>query len=101
MLKIDGHQNPKATPHLRIIRVNTAIFGPLKLVFRGLGLALGYDARFVSFSTIGGTRIPTQPKVVPRKYTFFFFFFILRRMGKNKALAHHTSTYFHTRRVSI
>ena len=33
--------------------------------------------------------------------TFFFFFYILRRMGKNKALAHHTSTYFHTRRVSI
>ena len=29
----------------------------------------------------------------------FFFFFILRRMGKNKAQAHHTSTYFHTRRV--
>ena len=29
--------------------------------------------------------------------TFFFLFFILRRMGKNKALAHHTSTYFHTR----
>ena len=33
--------------------------------------------------------------------TFFFFFFILRRMGKSKVLAHHTSTYFHTRRVSI
>ena len=32
---------------------------------------------------------------------FYFFFLILRRMGKNKALAHHTSTYFHTRRVSI
>ena len=32
---------------------------------------------------------------------FFFFFSILRRMGKNKALAHHTSTYFRTRRVSI
>ena len=32
---------------------------------------------------------------------FFFFFFILWRMGKNKAVAHHTSTYFHTRRVSI
>ena len=32
---------------------------------------------------------------------FFFFFFILRRMGKNKAQAHHTSMYFHTRRVSI
>ena len=31
----------------------------------------------------------------------FFFFLILRRMGKNKALAHHTYTYFHTRRVSI
>ena len=29
------------------------------------------------------------------------FFFILRRMGKNKVLAHHPSTYFHTRRVSI
>ena len=32
--------------------------------------------------------------------TFFFFFLILRQMGKNKALAHHTSTHFHTRRVS-
>ena len=33
---------------------------------------------------------------------FFFFFFILRRMGsKNKALAHHTPTYFHTRRVCV
>ena len=31
----------------------------------------------------------------------FFLFFILRRVGQNKALAHHTSTYFHTRRVSI
>ena len=29
-------------------------------------------------------------------------FFILRRIRKNKAfLTHHTSTYFHTRRVSI
>ena len=27
--------------------------------------------------------------------------YILRRMGKNKALAHHTSAYFPTRRVSI
>ena len=35
------------------------------------------------------------------KKNTFFFFFILRRMGKNKALAHHTSAYFHTRRVSI
>ena len=34
-------------------------------------------------------------------YWLFFFFFFLRRMGKNKALAHHTSTCFHTRRVSI
>ena len=34
-------------------------------------------------------------------YFIFIFFFILRRMGKSKALAHHTSTYFHTRRVSI
>ena len=31
----------------------------------------------------------------------FFFFFILRRIRKNKALAHHISTYFLTRRVSI
>ena len=45
------------------------------------------------------------------KYDIFFLLFlfssrlyiyiILRRMGKNKALAHHTSMYFHTRRVSI
>ena len=34
-------------------------------------------------------------------FFFFLFFLILRRMGKSKALAHHTSTYFHTRRVSI
>ena len=33
-------------------------------------------------------------------YFILFYFFILRRMGKNKALAHHTSTYFYTRRVS-
>ena len=33
--------------------------------------------------------------------TEFFFFVIVRRMGRHKALAHHTSTYFHTRRVSI
>ena len=32
---------------------------------------------------------------------YLFFFFILRRMGKNEALAHHTFTYFHTRRVLI
>ena len=31
----------------------------------------------------------------------FIYFLILRRMGKNKDLAHRTSTYFHTRRVSI
>ena len=28
-------------------------------------------------------------------FIYLFIFFILRRMGKNKALAHHTSTYFH------
>ena len=38
---------------------------------------------------------------VPTSGLVFFFFFILRRMGKNKTLAHHTPTYFHTRRVSI
>ena len=36
-----------------------------------------------------------------RCFFFSLFFFILRRMGKNKALAHHTSTNFYTRRVSI
>ena len=46
------------------------------------------------------TAVPLPP---PHAFLclFSFFFFILRRMGKNKALAHHTSTYFHTRRVSI
>ena len=39
--------------------------------------------------------------VVVLFYLLFFFLFILRRMGKNKAQAHHTSTYFRTRRVSI
>ena len=40
---------------------------------------------------ISGT--PPQPLL-----TFFFFFIIFRRRGKNKALAHHTFTYLHTRR---
>ena len=48
------------------------------------------------------TRINSWGLFLGYELTFFFFFlFILRRMGKNKALAHHTSTYFHTRRVSI
>ena len=33
--------------------------------------------------------------------TDVFFFLILRRMGKNKALAHHTSTYFHITNVPL
>ena len=37
----------------------------------------------------------------PPRVFFFFNYFILGRMGKNKALAHHIFTYFHTRRVSI
>ena len=51
------------------------------------------------------THLAIQREDVPEKKRrsqhLFFSFFILRRMGKNKALAHHTSTYFHTRRVSI
>ena len=44
----------------------------------------------------------TKAHVFVSYYTaFFFFFFILWRMEKNKAQAHHASTYFHTRRVSI
>ena len=43
--------------------------------------------------------------VVPSDGGVFFFFFFFYppadRMGKNKALAHHTSTYFHTRRVDV
>ena len=48
--------------------------------------------------------LPQLSDFVPLKngfILFYFIFFILRRMGKNKALAHHTSAYFHTRRVSI
>ena len=40
-----------------------------------------------------------------RSYFLFFLIIILRRMGKNKALAHHTyfrpRIFIHTRRVSI
>ena len=59
---------------------------------------------------IPGTRYTTSgipiypipsPNPTRRLALTLFCFFILRRMGKNKALAHHTSTYFHTRRVSI
>ena len=39
--------------------------------------------------------------IIKKKRVFFCLYFILRRMGKNKAQAHHTSTYFHTRRVSM
>ena len=48
----------------------------------------------------GGSTPPPHYLALPF-HTFFFFIVILRRMGKNKALAHHTSMYFHTRRVSI
>ena len=34
-------------------------------------------------------------------FSFLFFFFHPPADRENKALAHHTSTYFHTRRVSI
>ena len=34
-------------------------------------------------------------------YNLIYIYIFLRRMGKKKALAHHTSTYFHTRHVSI
>ena len=55
-----------------------------------LTLPLLYNAR---------AHFPTTTKRRPIISTmlFFLFCFILRRMGKNKALAHHTSTYFHTR----
>ena len=39
-----------------------------------------------------------------RHITFFLFlkyFFIIRRIGKTKAYANHTSTSFHTRRASV
>ena len=55
---------------------------------------------------VGGwrTRQP-PPRVEARRFFFvslqFFCFLILRRLGKSKAQTHHTSTYFHTRRVSI
>ena len=54
----------------------------------------------------GGVREKEATENLPLILTFMtgfllFFFLILRRMGENKALAHHTSTYFHTRRVSI
>ena len=42
----------------------------------------------------------TTVRFVPLK-NLYIYIYILRRMGKNKALAHHTSTYFHTRLVSI
>ena len=49
----------------------------------------------------GATRAVHRYSLTGFYLLFFFSSFILRRMGKNKALAHHTSTYFHTRRVSI
>ena len=74
---------------------------PPKRLGSGLGLGLGVASGWSGPTCkveIGRPR-PAQSDV----QTPFFFssFFILRRMGKNKALAHHTSTYFHTRRVSI
>ena len=36
--------------------------------------------------------IPILGNTAVANLVFFFFFFILRRMGKNKALAHHTNT---------
>ena len=47
--------------------------------------------------TVTGTPLPISLPVI-----FFFYIYISSGgWGKNKALAHHTSTYFHTRRVLI
>ena len=43
---------------------------------------------------------PPPPPPLPLS-AYIFFMHILRRMGKNKAYAYHTCTYFHTCRVSI
>ena len=37
----------------------------------------------------------------PNPASYFFFYPPADDMGQNKALVHHTSTHFHTRRVSI
>ena len=53
------------------------------------------------FRHAGSNKITPHEQPSPCNFFFFFFFFILRRMGKNKALAHHTPTFFHARRLSI
>ena len=76
--------------------------GKKKQVKEGrLGGPIHYTA-MISTCVEGGSR-STQPLRLLCVCVFFFLIFILRRMGKNKALliAHHISTYFHTRRVSI
>ena len=54
---------------------------------------VGFHCTFFFWQGLGGIRA-SDPSVS-------FAFFFLRRMGEKKALAHHTSTYFCTRRVSI
>ena len=89
---------------------------PIKIINTSHGTqgTCSVEASFAS--VLGQSRFPSLVKGQQARYIgavqgevqlefdtsyFFFFFFILRRMGKNKALAHHTSTYFHTCRVSI
>ena len=91
---------------LRTVNTNTVV-----LLCVGLSLSVSGSARGEGFIfTLSGLQDkPSSPvstlmplPALALAFAFsFFFFFILRRMGKNKALAHHTSTYFHTRRVSI
>ena len=75
---------------------------------RNIYLSCTYDPLTVKIISHPAVRMGNHSSIMPRniyptrtRRSDFFFFFILGRMGKKKALAHHTSTYFHTRRVSI
>ena len=62
----------------------------------------GFELTKLTYIRLKDNLIHPPPRRPACRYTCgkcFFFFLILRRMGKNKAYAHHTSTYFQTRRV--
>ena len=102
-----GARNPVGSSVLRAFLGTNACFTrdePSSKRFSGVGLSRKLPTlrswRCTQPRAAKGTAGVAVVGKMVSKFYLLCLLFILRRMGKNKALAHHTSTYFHTRRVS-
>ena len=96
---VTKHQFPKDRRKIKAAREKAPRVKVLKsALVRGRNIAVRKGK-----NPIGRAHIAPNMKLrnMVKFFHLFFLFFFLRQMGKNKALALHTSTYFRKRRVSI